>query len=87
MKDEDYPRALRAVDLLLRVDPGSAEDLRDRGILYAALDCYDLALRDLEAYLALAPQPRGRRGSRARIARPPPEGRPPQLNHGDRRPS
>jgi regulator of sirC expression with transglutaminase-like and TPR domain len=56
MKDEDYSRALGAVELLLRLDPENAEDLRDRGVLFAALDCYGLATRDLEAYLALAPR-------------------------------
>jgi regulator of sirC expression with transglutaminase-like and TPR domain len=54
-KQEDWPRALRVLELLLRLDPGSAEDLRDRGIAYASLDCYGLAVRDLEAYLARAP--------------------------------
>jgi regulator of sirC expression with transglutaminase-like and TPR domain len=56
MRREDYPRALRAADLLLCVHPDSAEDLRDRGILYATLDCYGLALHDLEGYLALHPE-------------------------------
>jgi regulator of sirC expression with transglutaminase-like and TPR domain len=55
-KQEDWTRALRVLDLLLRLDPGSAEDLRDRGIAYASLDCYGLAVRDLEAYLARAPR-------------------------------
>ncbi|HEY6554073.1 MAG TPA: tetratricopeptide repeat protein [Vicinamibacteria bacterium] len=57
LRREDYPRALRAADLLLCLDPESAEDRRDRGILYAALDCYGLALNDLEAYLARHPDP------------------------------
>jgi regulator of sirC expression with transglutaminase-like and TPR domain len=51
----DYPRALRIVDLLLRVDPGNAQELRDRGLLHAALDCYALAASDLEAVLERAP--------------------------------
>jgi len=55
VKADDYPRALRAMDLLLRLDPGSGEDLRDRGLLHAAFDCYSLAASDLEAYLALVP--------------------------------
>ena len=55
MRREDFPRALWAADLLLCVHPDSAEDLRDRGLLYAALDCYGLALHDLEGYLALNP--------------------------------
>jgi regulator of sirC expression with transglutaminase-like and TPR domain len=55
VKADDYPRALRTIDLLLTLDPGSAEDRRDRGLLHAAFDCYALAAADLEAYLALAP--------------------------------
>jgi regulator of sirC expression with transglutaminase-like and TPR domain len=56
VKDQDYPRALKVVELLLRVNPESAEDRRDRGVLYAALDCYGLAVRDLEDYLARVPR-------------------------------
>jgi regulator of sirC expression with transglutaminase-like and TPR domain len=55
-KQGDHPRALSAVELLLTVNPGSAEDVRDRGVLYAALDCYGLAVRDLEAFLTLVPR-------------------------------
>ena len=40
------------LELLLVLGPGSLEDLRDRGLVYAALDCYGLALRDLEAVAA-----------------------------------
>lgn len=67
-RDQDYGRALRVVDLLVRIQPGSAEDLRDRGILYAALDCYGLAARDIESYLALAPQARDAEELAARAA-------------------
>lgn len=55
VKADDYARALRTIDLLLRLDPRSAEDLRDRGLLHAAYGCYGLAAADLEASLALAP--------------------------------
>jgi len=55
VKVDDYPRALRTIDLLLRLDPQSAENLRDRGLLHAAHDCYGLAAADLESCLALAP--------------------------------
>jgi regulator of sirC expression with transglutaminase-like and TPR domain len=55
VKADDYRRGLRTLDLLLALDPGSAEDRRDRGLLHAAFDCYSLAAADLEAYLALAP--------------------------------
>jgi regulator of sirC expression with transglutaminase-like and TPR domain len=53
-KEEDHARTLRVTDLLLALVPESLEDLRDRGLSYAALDCYGFAVRDLEAYLARA---------------------------------
>ena len=52
---EDLPRAIRTVDLLLVLDPGSPHHLRDRGMLYAALDCYALAANDLEEAVRRAP--------------------------------
>jgi regulator of sirC expression with transglutaminase-like and TPR domain len=68
LRDQDQERALRVIDLLVRIQPGSAEDLRDRGILYAALDCYGLAARDLESYLSLAPGAKDARDLAARAA-------------------
>ena len=56
VKAGDYVRALRAVEMLRSLDPESADELRDRGVLYAALDCFAAAAADLEAYLALRPQ-------------------------------
>lgn len=54
-KRDDYARALNVVELLLRLNPQGGEDLRDRGLIHAALDCYTLAYQDLEAYLSLVP--------------------------------
>ena len=54
VRAEDHARLLGVLELLLILDPGSAEDLRDRGLAYAALDCYGAAVRDLEQYLGLA---------------------------------
>jgi regulator of sirC expression with transglutaminase-like and TPR domain len=68
IRDEDAQRALRVVDLLVRIQPGNAEDLRDRGVLYADLDCYGLAARDLESYLALAPRAPDAEELKARVA-------------------
>jgi regulator of sirC expression with transglutaminase-like and TPR domain len=68
IRDQDVQRALRVVDLLVRIQPGNAEDLRDRGVLYAALDCYGLAARDLESYLALAPKAPDAKELKARVA-------------------
>jgi regulator of sirC expression with transglutaminase-like and TPR domain len=55
VKAGDYARALRAVEMLRSLDPHCADELRDRGVLYAALDCYAAAAADLEGYLALRP--------------------------------
>ena len=68
LRDQDTDRALRVVDLIVRIQPGSAEDLRDRGVLYASLDCYGFAARDLESYLALAPQAKDAEDLAARVA-------------------
>jgi regulator of sirC expression with transglutaminase-like and TPR domain len=68
LRDQDQDRALRVVDLIVRIQPGSAEDLRDRGVLYASLDCYGLAARDLESYLALAPGAKDAEDLAARVA-------------------
>ena len=54
-KAGDHSRALGVMDLLLTVtaDP---EQVRDRGLLYAAMDCYGLAAADLATYLDRAPR-------------------------------
>lgn len=48
---EDHMRALGAVELLRLLEPDAHDELRDRGLLYAALDCYGLAVQDLTEYL------------------------------------
>jgi regulator of sirC expression with transglutaminase-like and TPR domain len=68
VQKKDFARALGAVELLLTLHPDGAEDVRDRGILYAALDCYALAVRDLERYLVLAPRAPEAEEIAARIA-------------------
>jgi regulator of sirC expression with transglutaminase-like and TPR domain len=55
-RQEDHLRALRTVEMLIDVQPEAAEELRDRGMLYVALDCYTLAARDLAAYLERVPR-------------------------------
>jgi len=55
MKNDAHNRALGVVELLLHIDPRSGEDVRDRGLLHAALDCYARAAQDLEQYLGLVP--------------------------------
>jgi regulator of sirC expression with transglutaminase-like and TPR domain len=56
VRSGDQARALGSVELLLILNPGNAEDLRDRGLIHAALDCYAYAARDLGAYLERVPK-------------------------------
>ena len=64
----DLERAWRTADLLVLLNPEATEEVRDRGLVLAALDCYSLAARDLEAYLAAAPQAADAQSVRARAA-------------------
>ena len=57
---EEYRRVLAVCDRLLLLDPGSAVERRDRGIVYLQLKYYGRALRDLKAYLELAPHAQDR---------------------------
>jgi regulator of sirC expression with transglutaminase-like and TPR domain len=53
-----FPQARDVTQLLLALDPGSAVEIRDRGLLSYQLHDYRFALRDLEAYLQhLSPIP------------------------------
>ena len=48
-----YAQAYAATDLLVALNPGSGDDLRDRGLLAYQMDDFGPALRDLEASLTL----------------------------------
>ena len=48
-------KLLGVLDRLIILDPGSVEDLRDRGAVYLRLDCHGQAKDDFETYLRLAP--------------------------------
>jgi regulator of sirC expression with transglutaminase-like and TPR domain len=53
---EDNPvKALAVLQRLVILDPGSEEDIRDRGAVYLKLECFNYALADFENYLRLAP--------------------------------
>jgi regulator of sirC expression with transglutaminase-like and TPR domain len=49
-------KALSACDRILALAPDAAEDYRERGELYAELECARAALADLRQYLKLNPQ-------------------------------
>jgi regulator of sirC expression with transglutaminase-like and TPR domain len=68
LKADDHERALRTAELLVLLNPGAAEEVRDRGLVLAALECYALAATDLEAYVAATPQALETPQLRARIA-------------------
>ena len=51
-----FPQARDVTELLLAVDPSATNELRDRGLLAYHLKDFSAALRDLQAYLQLAPK-------------------------------
>lgn len=51
---EDFPRALNVCNHILLLEPDSAQDRRDRGLILEQLDCPQAALQDYRQYLALA---------------------------------
>jgi regulator of sirC expression with transglutaminase-like and TPR domain len=55
VKKEEHERALGIVELVLLADPQAVHELRDRGLIYEALECYGYAARDLRAYLERQP--------------------------------
>jgi len=50
-----FPQARDITELLLAIDPTATHELRDRGLLAYHLNDFSSALRDLQAYLDLAP--------------------------------
>jgi len=50
LQAENYPRALAVMNRMLFVVPESAEELRDRGMVYEKLECFRAALADLTNY-------------------------------------
>lgn len=55
LRQGDFPKSLSVVERLLILEPNSAQEMRDRGLLYLKLECFPQALEDLESYLRLAP--------------------------------
>lgn len=56
LRQGDLLKSLSAVERLAILDPSSAQEIRDRGLLYLRLECVPQAVEDLEAYLRLAPE-------------------------------
>lgn len=51
----DLPRALAAADRVIALEPGAAEEYRDRAGIYLDLECFRAALSDFRNYLMLKP--------------------------------
>ena len=49
-------KALSASNRIIALAPGAADDYRDRGELYAGLECFRAAIDDFRHYLQLKPQ-------------------------------
>ncbi len=56
MARREFDRALTAIDRLLLLHPDDPAELRDRGLIYAKLECFRAALDDLERFVELAPR-------------------------------
>ena len=56
-----FPQARDVTELLLAVNPSAVGELRDRGLLAYHMNDFNAALRDLQAYLDLAPEARADR--------------------------
>jgi regulator of sirC expression with transglutaminase-like and TPR domain len=55
MKMQSFPQARDVTHLLLAVNPAAIHELRDRGLIAYQMHDFSAALRDLQAYLDLAP--------------------------------
>jgi regulator of sirC expression with transglutaminase-like and TPR domain len=67
LRREDFLKALSMAERLVILEPTSAPEIRDRGLLYLKLECFQQALDDLETYLSLAPDPQDANGIREQI--------------------
>lgn len=67
LRTEEFDKALSVVERVLSLVPDSAEDLRDRGLIYQRLECVHAALEDLRNYFELEPDAADAVDIRARI--------------------
>ena len=64
----DLPRALAAAGRIIELEPGAAEEYRDRAGLYLDLECFRAALSDFRSYLMLNPRAEDARVVQGRVA-------------------
>jgi regulator of sirC expression with transglutaminase-like and TPR domain len=64
---EDWQRALDCTERILLLAPDAPLELRDRGLIFARLECFAAAEADLRKFLALAPEDSGAEAVRAHL--------------------
>jgi regulator of sirC expression with transglutaminase-like and TPR domain len=64
---EDWQRALDCTERILLLNPDAPLELRDRGLIFARLECFAAAEADLRRFLALAPEDSGAEAVRAHL--------------------
>ena len=57
LQTDEYERALGCIQRIFLILPDSVLELRDRGLVYAKLECFGPALVDLEAFVERVEQP------------------------------
>ncbi len=56
MEENQMELALRTSEALLQFNPGDPDEIRDRGLIYAQLDCEHVALNDLSYFVEQCPE-------------------------------
>ncbi|PKH26436.1 hypothetical protein CIG19_01150 [Enterobacterales bacterium CwR94] len=56
MEEKQMETALRVSELLLQFDPEDPYEIRDRGLIYAQLECEHVALHDLNYFIEQCPE-------------------------------
>jgi len=56
MEERQMERALRVSEVLLQFNPEDPYEIRDRGLIYAQLDCEHVALNDLSYFIEQCPE-------------------------------
>ncbi|MTD39527.1 tetratricopeptide repeat-containing protein [Erwinia sp. CPCC 100877] len=56
MEEQQMEMALRASEVLLQFNPEDPYEIRDRGLIYAQLDCEHVALNDLSYFVEHCPE-------------------------------
>jgi regulator of sirC expression with transglutaminase-like and TPR domain len=64
---EEYAQALAVMEWIITLAPADAAEVRDRGLLFARLECPRAAVEDLERYLELTPDAEDAHELRGRV--------------------